>query len=193
MDISSFVHPTAIMDEGSKIGKGVKIWHFCHFMPDCIIGDNCVIGQNVFIGNKVVLGNNVHVQNNVSLYEGVICDDDVFIGPSVVFTNIKNPRSAIDRKNQFLKTYIGKGASLGANSTIICGNEIGPYALIGAGSVITKNIAPYALVKGNPGKQNGWVSEYGHRLNFDKEGKAICSESKEVYLLENNIVRKDLK
>jgi len=182
-------HNTAVIDEGSKIGKGTKIWHFSHVMSNCIIGNNCNIGQNVVVSPKVILGNNVKVQNNVSIYSGVICEDDVFLGPSMVFTNIINPRSAIIRKGSYTKTLVKKGASIGANATIICGNTIGEFALIGAGTVVTKDVNPYALVVGNPSKQIGWVSEYGHRLNFI-DNKAICKESKEEYILEVNNVKK---
>ena len=185
-----FSHPTAIIDEGCKVGKGTKIWHFSHIMPNCVIGENCNIGQNVVVSPEVILGNNVKVQNNVSIYTGVVCADDVFLGPSMVFTNVTNPRSAIVRRGQYEKTHVGKGASIGANATIVCGHDIGEYAFIGAGAVITKAVLPYALVVGNPAKQIGWMSEYGHRLNFDKEGDAICSESKEKYKLETGRVKK---
>lgn len=183
-----FTHETAVIDEGAKIGKGTKIWHFSHIMPNCSIGENCNIGQNVVVSPNVVLGRNVKVQNNVSIYSGVICEDDVFLGPSMVFTNILNPRSAIIRRDQYVETLVKKGASIGANATIVCGNSIGEYALIGAGAVVTKEILPYELWVGNPAKRIGWVSEYGHRLNFDESGKAICPESKQEYKLENNIV-----
>jgi len=185
-----YLHPTSEAEEGCLIGDGTKIWHFSHIMPGAVIGKNCIIGQNVFIASNVRLGNNVKVQNNVSLYEGVICDDDVFVGPSVVFTNVINPRSAISRKNDYRQILIGKGASIGANATIICGNVIGEYAFVGAGSVITKPVPAYALVMGNPACQKGWVSEYGHRLEFDKNGKAICNESRQEYRLSNNAVHK---
>lgn len=185
-----FVHETAILDEGCEIGKGTKIWHFSHIMSACKIGEECNIGQNVVVSPKVKLGKNVKVQNNVSIYSGVICEDDVFLGPSMVFTNILNPRSAIIRRDQYVETFVRKGASIGANATIVCGNEIGAYALIGAGAVVTKTVKPYALVVGNPAKQIGWVSEYGHRLIFDKENKAICPESKEVYIIKENKVYK---
>ena len=185
MGHNNYVHSTAVVDEGAEIGEGVKIWHFSHIMPGCNIGDRCNIGQNVVISPGVKLGNNVKIQNNVSIYEGVTCDDDVFLGPSMVFTNVINPRSAVNRRGQYLKTHVGKGASIGANSTIVCGHDIGPYAFIGAGAVVTKTIAPYALVVGNPAKQIGWVGEYGHRLDFDKDGIAICEESKQEYKLEN--------
>ena len=180
---SIFIHPTAIVDEGSTIGGGTKIWHFCHIMPDCIIGDGCNIGQNVVISPQVVLGNNVKVQNNVSIYTGVTCADDVFLGPSMVFTNVSNPRSAINRRGQYQKTHVGKGASIGANATIVCGHNIGDYAFIGAGAVVTKDVPPYALVIGNPARQLGWISEYGHRLVFDGNGKATCPESGITYEL----------
>lgn len=183
-----FTHETAVIDEGAKIGKGTKIWHFSHIMPNCSIGENCNIGQNVVVSPNVVLGRNVKVQNNVSIYSGVICEDDVFLGPSMVFTNILNPRSAIIRRDQYVETLVKKGASIGANATIVCGNSIGEYALIGAGAVVTKEILPYELWVGNPAKRIGWVSEFGHRLNFDESGKAICPESKQEYKLENNIV-----
>ena len=183
-------HETAVIDDGCIIGKGTKIWHFSHIMKGCVIGNECNIGQNVVVSPDVVLGNNVKVQNNVSIYTGVTCDDDVFLGPSAVFTNVVNPRSAISRKDQYAKTHIGKGATIGANATIICGHDIGKYAFIGAGAVVTKHVPDYALVVGNPSKQIGWMSEYGHRLVFDKQGIAICPESKEIYQLENNKVEK---
>jgi len=185
-----FAHETAVIDEGCEIGKGTKIWHFSHIMPNAKIGENCNIGQNVVVSPRVVLGKNVKVQNNVSIYSGVICEDDVFLGPSMVFTNVINPRSAIIRKDEYQQTLVKKGASIGANATIICGNEIGEYALIGAGAVVTKPVLPYALVVGNPSKQIGWISEYGHRLNFDKNGFAVCVESGEKYQLINNKVQK---
>ena len=185
-----FHHSSAIIDEGCKIGSGTKIWHFSHVMPNCEIGSNCNIGQNVVVSPGVILGKNVKVQNNVSIYTGVTCEDDVFLGPSMVFTNIINPRSAVIRRNQYVKTLVKKGASIGANSTIICGNTIGEYALIGAGAVVTKDVLPYALMIGNPARQRGWVSEYGHTLKFDSEGYALCPESKEKYKLENNQVKK---
>jgi UDP-2-acetamido-3-amino-2,3-dideoxy-glucuronate N-acetyltransferase len=188
--MSYFAHPTAVIDEGCEIGEGVKIWHFTHVMPGAKIGDGCNIGQNVVISPGVVLGKNVKVQNNISIYEGVICEDDVFLGPSMVFTNVTNPRSAIVRKHQYAKTLVKKGATIGANATVICGNEIGEYAFIGAGAVVTKPVPAYALVVGNPAKQIGWMSQFGHRLNFNGTGKAICEESKEEYILENNSVRK---
>jgi len=185
-----FAHETAVIDEGCKIGKGTKIWHFSHIMPNCIIGDNCNIGQNVVVSPDVVLGKNVKIQNNVSIYTGVTCDDDVFLGPSMVFTNVINPRSAVNRKDEYLKTHVGKGASIGANATIVCGHDIGAYAFIGAGSVVTKNIPAYSLWVGNPAKQLGWVSEYGHRLVFDKDGFATCPETNQKYRLENNLIIK---
>jgi len=185
-----YAHPTAVIDEGCQIGEGTKIWHFSHLMPGCILGERCNIGQNVVVSPEVVLGNNVKVQNNVSIYTGVTCDDDVFLGPSMVFTNVINPRSAINRKDQYLKTHVGRGASIGANATIVCGNDIGPYAFIGAGAVVTKYVPPYALVVGNPARQTGWVSECGHRLRFDSEGFAICPESKDQYCLKGGQVEK---
>ena len=187
-DNKFFAHESAYVDDGSEIGEGVKIWHFSHVMPRCKIGDHCNIGQNVVISPGVVLGRNVKVQNNVSVYEGVICEDDVFLGPSMVFTNVINPRSAILRKHEYKTTLVKKGASIGANATIICGNTIGEYALIGAGAVITKDVAAYALMVGNPGKQKGWVSEYGHTLQFNADKRAVCSESQQVYELQNNVV-----
>lgn len=183
-----YAHPTAVIDEGSKIGNGTKIWHFSHIMPNCIIGENCNIGQNVVISPEVVLGNNIKVQNNVSIYTGVQCEDDVFLGPSMVFTNVINPRSAINRKNQYAKTLVKKGATIGANATIVCGHDIGRFAFIGAGAVVTKTIPDYALLIGNPARQVGWMSEFGHKLIFDKDGLAICEESKERYRLQNGIV-----
>jgi len=184
------IHPTAVVDAGSKIGEGTKVWHFCHIMGDSSIGSNCNIGQNVVVSPGVVIGNNVKVQNNVSIYSGVTCEDDVFLGPSMVFTNVINPRSAISRRGQYAKTTVRKGATIGANSTIICGHEIGEYAFIGAGAVVTKNVKPYALVVGNPAKQTGWMSEFGHKLNFDANHIAVCPESKEKYKLENGQVHK---
>jgi UDP-2-acetamido-3-amino-2,3-dideoxy-glucuronate N-acetyltransferase len=183
MEQEYFAHETAIVDEGSLIGKGTKIWHFSHIMSHCSIGENCNIGQNVVVSPKVILGRNVKVQNNVSIYTGVICEDDVFLGPSMVFTNIVNPRSHIIRKDQYTRTVVRKGASIGANATIVCGNEIGQFAFIGAGTVVTKNVPPYALVVGNPGRQVGWMSEYGHRLEFGADGIAECPESLEKYQL----------
>ena len=186
-----YAHPTAIIDDGCEIGEKVKIWHFSHIMSGCKIGDGCNLGQNVVVSPKVILGKNVRVQNNISIYEGVICEDDVFLGPSMVFTNVINPRSAISRKNEYQQTLVRKGATIGANATIICGNEIGEYSFIGAGTVITRHVPAYALVVGNPSRQIGWMSEFGHRLHFDDDGIAVCEESNERYILENNIVRKD--
>ena len=183
-------HQSSIIDEGCQIGEGTKIWYFCHIMQGCTIGKNCNIGQNVVISPEVVLGNNVKVQNNVSIYTGVTCDDDVFLGPSMVFTNVINPRSAVNRKSEYRKTHVGKGATIGANATIICGHDIGAYAFIGAGAVVTKIVKPYALVVGNPARQMGWVSEYGHRLHFDKNSEAICSESGEKYKLKDENIFK---
>ena len=185
-----FVHESAYVDDGCEIGEGVKIWHFSHIMSHCKIGDGCNIGQNVVVSPNVVLGRNVKVQNNVSLYEGVVCEDDVFLGPSMVFTNVINPRSAIVRKHQFKTTIVRKGASIGANATIVCGNEIGEYAMIGAGAVVTKNVPAYALVIGNPARQKAWVSEYGHALVFEENGMATCSESGQVYAKEDGVVKR---
>lgn len=185
-----FAHKTAVIDKGSVIGKDTKIWHFSHIMSNSKIGQRCIIGQNVLVSSKVVLGDNVKVQNNVSIYTGVICEDDVFLGPSMVFTNILNPRSAINRKLKYLKTIVKKGATIGANATIICGNNIGEYALIGAGSVVLKEVLPYALVVGNPARQIGWVSEYGHKLKFNEKGEALCIESGQKYLLIDNRVER---
>jgi UDP-2-acetamido-3-amino-2,3-dideoxy-glucuronate N-acetyltransferase len=183
-----YAHETALVDEGCTIGKDTKIWHFSHIMSNCKIGEKCNIGQNGVVSPGVILGDNVKVQNNVSIYTGVICDDDVFLGPSMVFTNVINPRSAINRRDQYSKTHVGRGASIGANATIVCGHDIGEYAFIGAGAVVTKTIAPYALVVGNPAKQIGWVGEYGHRLEFGDNGIAVCHESKQEYKLDDNIV-----
>lgn len=177
-------HPTAVIDEGCQIGDGTKIWHFSHIMSGCRIGNNCNIGQNVVISTEVVLGSNVKIQNNVSLYTGVVCEDDVFLGPSCVFTNVVNPRSAVNRRGQYAQTKVGQGASIGANATIVCGHDIGKFAFIGAGAVVTKHVPDYALVVGNPARQIGWMSEYGHRLEFDTEGKATCAESGQIYQLE---------
>ena len=185
-----FAHETAVIDSDCNIGKGTNIWHFSHVMSNCIIGKNCNLGQNIVVSPEVVLGNNVKVQNNVSIYTGVICEDDVFLGPSMVFTNIINPRSAIKRKDQYSKTLVKRGVSIGANATIVCGITIGEFAFIGAGAVVLKDILPYALVVGNPSRQIGWISEYGHRLNFNELGYAICSESKEEYQLKANRVQK---
>lgn len=190
MEKEFFAHETAVIDEGCQIGKGTKIWHFTHIMPGCQIGENCNIGQNVVISPGVRLGRNVKVQNNVSIYTGVVCEDDVFLGPSMVFTNIINPRSAIIRRDQYVETIVKKGASIGANATIVCGHNIGEYAFIGAGAVVTKEVPDYALVVGNPARQIGWISEYGHRLDFNGEGIAICPESKEKYKFQDGIVTK---
>jgi UDP-2-acetamido-3-amino-2,3-dideoxy-glucuronate N-acetyltransferase len=178
-----FAHETAVIDEGCQIGEGTKVWHFSHIMPNCTIGLSCNIGQNVVISPEVILGNNVKVQNNVSIYTGVICEDDVFLGPSMVFTNVMNPRSAVNRRDSYLKTIVKQGASIGANATIVCGHDIGRYAFIGAGAVVTKHVPDYALVVGNPARQIGWMSEYGHRLNFDENGLAECPESGQKYRL----------
>jgi UDP-2-acetamido-3-amino-2,3-dideoxy-glucuronate N-acetyltransferase len=183
-----FAHETAIVDDGCEIGDGTKIWHFSHIMSNCKIGKGCNFGQNVVVSSGVVLGNNVKVQNNVSIYTGVTCDDDVFLGPSMVFTNVINPRSAVNRRDQYAKTHVGKGVSIGANATIVCGHDIGKYAFIGAGAVVTKNVPDYALLVGNPARQLGWMSEYGHRLEFDKNEIAVCPESKQEYKLEKGIV-----
>lgn len=190
MEKAYFAHETAVIDEGCKIGKGTKIWHFSHIMSGSEIGEQCNIGQNVVISPGVVLGRNVKVQNNVSIYTGVICEDDVFLGPSMVFTNIVNPRSAIIRRDQYVRTLVKKGVSIGANATIVCGHDIGEYAFIGAGAVVTKAVKPYALVIGNPGKQVGWMSEFGHRLEFNEEGIAVCPESGERYRLKDDVVTK---
>lgn len=190
MNKKNFAHETAVIDEGAIIGEGTSIWHFSHLMTGCKIGNRCNIGQNVFIGNDVVLGNNVKVQNNVSLYSGVICEDDVFLGPSCVFTNVINPRSAVSRKNEFKKTLVKKGATIGANATIVCGITINEFVFVGAGAVVTKDVNAYALVAGNPAKQIGWMSERGEKLQFNKEGIAVCNETGEQYQLENNIVTK---
>ena len=190
MEKEFYAHPTAVIDEGCTIGKNTKIWHFSHVMPNCKLGEGCNLGQNVVVSPEVVLGKNVKVQNNVSIYTGVICDDDVFLGPSMVFTNVINPRSAINRKSEYAKTHVGKGASIGANATIVCGHDIGAYAFIGAGAVVTKTVPAFALMVGNPARQLGWMSEYGHRLEFGKEGIAICKESNMKYKLENGAVTK---
>jgi UDP-2-acetamido-3-amino-2,3-dideoxy-glucuronate N-acetyltransferase len=190
MNKEYFAHETAVIDEGCKIGKGSKIWHFSHIMNGCDIGENCNIGQNVVVSPQVILGKNVKVQNNVSIYTGVICEDDVFLGPSMVFTNIINPRSAVNRKNQYIATHVEKGATIGANSTIVCGNRIGRFSFIGAGAVITKDVKPYALVVGNPARQTGWMSEFGHKLSFGPDGIAICPESGEKYRLEDGYISK---
>ena len=185
-----YAHETAVIDEGCEIGEGTKIWHFSHVMSNCKIGMSCNIGQNVVVSPEVILGNNVKVQNNVSIYSGVICEDDVFLGPSMVFTNVTNPRSGVVRRGQYSKTTVKRGASIGANATIVCGHDIGEFAFIGAGAVVTKDVAPYALLVGNPAKQIGWMSEYGHRLEFNSDGVAVCPESKMKYTLENNKVTK---
>ncbi len=186
--MSFFVHESAIVDEGCQIGTGTRIWHFSHVMPGCKIGEKCNIGQNVVVSPEVVLGNNVKVQNNVSIYTGVTCDDDVFLGPSMVFTNVINPRSAVSRRDQYTRTHVGRGASIGANATIVCGHNIGRFAFIGAGAVITKEVSDFALVVGNPARQIGWVGEYGHRLHFNQDNIAVCPESGQVYRLENEQV-----
>ena len=185
-----YAHPSAIIDDGCSIAKGTKIWHFTHIMSNCSIGEQCNIGQNVVISPGVVLGRNVKIQNNVSVYTGVTCDDDVFLGPSMVFTNVINPRSAVNRKSEYAKTHVGKGATIGANATIVCGHDIGPYAFIGAGAVVTKNIPAYSLWVGNPARQRGWMSEYGHQLTFNEEGFADCPESSERYQLNEGVVSK---
>jgi UDP-2-acetamido-3-amino-2,3-dideoxy-glucuronate N-acetyltransferase len=190
MEQEYFAHETAVIDDGCTIGKGTKIWHFSHVMSNCILGENCNLGQNVVISPEVVLGKNVKIQNNVSIYTGVTCDDDVFLGPSCVFTNVTNPRSGVNRRGQYDKTHVGKGASIGANATIVCGHDIGVFAFIGAGAVVTKTVPAYALVVGNPAKQIGWMSEYGHRLIFSEAGEAMCDESQERYTLVNNVVSK---
>lgn len=190
MEKEYFAHETAVIDENCKIGSGVKIWHFSHIMSNCRIGDDCNIGQNVVVSPEVVLGDNVKVQNNVSIYTGVICEDDVFLGPSMVFTNVLNPRSLVNRRGQYSKTIVKKGATIGANATIVCGHNIGEFAFIGAGAVITKEVKPYALMVGNPAKQIGWMSEYGQRLEFDESNTALCTESEEKYVLEKGFVRK---
>ncbi len=190
MDKKYFAHPTAVIDDNCDIGEGTKIWHFSHIMTGCTIGEKCNIGQNVVVSPDVILGKNVKVQNNVSIYTGVICEDDVFLGPSMVFTNVINPRSNVNRRGQYTKTVVKRGASIGANATIVCGHDIGEFAFIGAGAVVTKEVLPYALVVGNPARQVGWMSEYGHRLNFDDNGIAVCPESGEKYKLENGRVHK---
>lgn len=191
MTMPYIAHPTAVIDEGCHIGDGTKIWHFSHIMSGCQIGSNCNIGQNVVISPEVILGNNVKIQNNVSLYTGVICEDDVFLGPSCVFTNVTNPRSAVNRRGQYAQTRVGQGASIGANATIVCGHDIGRFAFIGAGAVVTKHVPNYALVVGNPARQIGWMSEYGHRLEFDAEGNATCPESGQIFLITpEGVIRK---
>lgn len=188
--MSYFAHESSYIDEGCSIGDGTKIWHFSHIMSNSTIGQNCNIGQNVVISPDVILGNNVKIQNNVSIYTGVICDDDVFLGPSCVFTNVINPRSAVNRKSEYLKTNVGIGASIGANATIVCGHDIGKYAFIGAGAVVTKHVPDYALMVGNPARQTGWMSEYGHKLTFDDQGYATCDESGEQYrLMDGKVVK----
>tara|TARA_B110000908_G_C10182382_1_gene416330 strand:- start:609 stop:1190 length:582 start_codon:yes stop_codon:yes gene_type:complete len=189
-DKKYFSHESAIIDEGCVIGENTKIWHFSHLMTDSVVGDNCNIGQNVVISPKVVLGSNVKVQNNVSIYTGVVCEDDVFLGPSMVFTNVINPRSAVNRRNDYMLTIVRKGASIGANATIVCGNDIGKFSFIGAGAVVTREVLDYSLVVGNPSKQIGWVSEYGHRLKFNDYGIATCPESNQEYVLEKNRVKR---
>ncbi len=187
---SYFAHESAVIDEGCEIGAGTKIWHFSHIMKDCKIGKNCNLGQNVVVSPNVVLGNQVKVQNNVSIYTGVTCEDDVFLGPSMVFTNVINPRSAVNRRNEYKTTFVGRGATIGANATIVCGIKIGAYAFIGAGTVVTKDVPAFALIIGNPGRQTGWMSEFGHKLYFDENNKAKCMESGEIYILNNNNVSK---
>jgi UDP-2-acetamido-3-amino-2,3-dideoxy-glucuronate N-acetyltransferase len=188
-----FAHETAVIDEGVQIGAGTRIWHFSHIMTGSVIGENCNLGQNVVVSPEVVLGRNVKVQNNVSIYTGVICQDDVFLGPSMVFTNVINPRSAIKRREEYMKTIVGKGATIGANATVVCGNNIGNFAFIGAGAVVTGEVMPYALILGNPGRQVGWMSEYGHRLEFNSQGRATCPESGETYLLKDDQVSKKIE
>lgn len=189
IDNSAFIHESAFVDEGAGIGAGTKVWHFVHVMPEAQIGKNCVLGQNVFVADKVVLGDGVRVQNNVSIYEGVVCEDDVFLGPSMVFTNVVNPRSAVERKDEFRKTLVKKGATIGANATILCGNTIGSYAFVGAGAVVTKDVPDFALVVGNPAKQTGWMSRHGRRLEFDGHGEAQCPETGETYKLKAGSVQ----
>ena len=188
MKSTFFAHPTAVIDDGATIGSGTKIWHFCHVSGESELGEGCNLGQNVFIAGGVRLGNNVKVQNNVSVYTGVTCDDDVFLGPSMVFTNVTNPRSGVNRRGQYSRTHVGRGASIGANATIVCGHDIGAYAFIGAGAVVTKNVPPYALMVGNPARQMGWMSSYGHRLHFDQNNRATCPESGEQYELRDEMV-----
>ena len=190
MNKEYFAHETAVIDEGCKISEGVKIWHFSHIMSNCEIGENCNIGQNVVISPEVILGKNVKIQNNVSIYTGVICEDDVFLGPSMVFTNVTNPRSAVNRRGEYSKTIVKKGASIGANATIVCGHDIGEFAFIGAGAVVTKTVPAYALVVGNPARHLGWMSEFGHKLKFDMDGYAFCPESNEKYELKGGLVKK---
>jgi UDP-2-acetamido-3-amino-2,3-dideoxy-glucuronate N-acetyltransferase len=190
MNNQVFIHPTAVVDEGATLGEGTKVWHFSHIMSDAVVGERCNIGQNVVISPGVILGSNVKIQNNVSLYTGVICDDDVFLGPSCVFTNVVNPRSAVNRRGQYAQTRVGRGASIGANATIVCGHDIGQFAFIGAGAVVTKQVPDYALVVGNPARQMGWMSEFGHKLLFDEQGQATCPESGEAYRLDQGKVSK---
>lgn len=190
MNKNYFAHETAVIDEGCQIGEDVKIWHFSHIMSNCILGDNCNIGQNVVVSPEVILGKNVKVQNNVSIYTGVICEDDVFLGPSMVFTNVTNPRSNVIRRGEYSRTIVKRGASIGANATIVCGHDIGEFAFIGAGAVVTKTVPAYALVVGNPARHIGWMSEFGHRLNFDEKGIAVCPESQEKYRLADGNVKK---
>ncbi len=190
MNNDVFIHPTAVVDEGATLGEGTKVWHFSHIMSDAVVGKRCNIGQNVVISPGVILGSNVKIQNNVSLYTGVICDDDVFLGPSCVFTNVVNPRSAVNRRGQYAQTRVGRGASIGANATIVCGHDIGQFAFIGAGAVVTKQVPDYALVVGNPARQMGWMSEFGHKLLFDEQGQATCPESGEAYRLDQGKVSK---
>ena len=190
MNNDVFIHPTAVVDEGATLGEGTKVWHFSHIMSDAVVGERCNIGQNVVISPGVILGSNVKIQNNVSLYTGVICDDDVFLGPSCVFTNVVNPRSAVNRRGQYAQTRVGRGASIGANATIVCGHDIGQFAFIGAGAVVTKQVPDYALVVGNPARQMGWMSEFGHNLLFDEQGQATCPESGETYRLHQGTVSK---
>lgn len=189
-DRDYFAHETAVIDEGCRIGKGCRIWHFSHIMSGAVLGKNCNLGQNILVSDKVILGNNVKVQNNVSIYTGVVCEDDVFLGPSMVFTNIVNPRSAVVRKDKYLKTLVRRGATIGANATILCGITLGEYCFIGAGAVITRDVPPYALVVGNPGRQAGWMSEFGHRLHFNQNNRAVCPESGQEYELRNERVHK---
>jgi UDP-2-acetamido-3-amino-2,3-dideoxy-glucuronate N-acetyltransferase len=193
MNNEVFIHESSYVHESAKLGKGTKVWHFVHIMQNAVIGEGCIFGQNVMVANDVKLGNNVKVQNNVAIYTGVECEDDVFLGPSMVFTNVTNPRSAVVRRGQYAKTVVKKGASIGANATIVCGHDIGEFAFIGAGAVVTKNVPAYALVIGNPARQTGWMSEYGHKLHFNPEGLATCPESGDQYQLENGIVSKLLK
>ena len=190
MNNDVFIHPTAVVDEGATLGEGTKVWHFSHIMSDAVVGERCNICQNVVISPGVILGSNVKIQNNVSLYTGVICDDDVFLGPSCVFTNVVNPRSAVNRRGQYAQTRVGRGASIGANATIVCGHDIGQFAFIGAGAVVTKQVPDYALVVGNPARQMGWMSEFGHKLLFDEQGQATCPESGEAYRLDQGKVSK---